>query len=178
MHIALDISWAMCFCIMAGDRARNLYYDLVHGRRECDFVVLDLQLDVTGEEAASTGLFDDLKANDSVLIPIEDTRQMSRLFDAQANFNTVDLLKKWDNFTQFRKPTNFNEFIRHWKRLAAREMRNVQKGLDFLTGVDVGRQGKDAGELQEQAARARAIRAEHPKLRPVIMVSRGAESSL
>lgn len=170
-HIALDGSWSMCSCIMAGAWARKLYYDLVHGHKECDFVILDLHLDITGEEAAGTGLFDDLDTNGSALIPIEDTRQMSRLFDAQANFDTADWLDKWENFTRFHHATDLDDFIQRWKMLAAREMQNVQKGLDFLTGVDAGRQGKDVGETQEQADRARVIRAEQPKLRPVIMVT-------
>lgn len=161
---------------MIKDQGRNLYYDLVRGRKECDFIILDLILDVNDEEAASTGLFGDSGANDCVLIPIKDTRQMSRLFDAQAKFDTVDWLSKWKNFTQLHKPTNVVEFMRRWKKLAAREMRHVQKGLDFLTGVEVGRQGKDAGEIEKQIARIRVIRSAQPKLRPVIMVSRGAES--
>lgn len=176
MHIALDSSWAMLFCTMMKDQGRKLYYDLIRGRKECDFIILDLILDVNDEEAASTGLFDNSGANDSVLIPIEDMPQMSRLFDAQAKFNTVDWLKKWENFTQMRKPTNLVEFMLRWKKLAAREMRQVQKGLDFLTGVEVGRQGKDADEIQKQISRVRVIRSDQPKLRPVIMVSRGVES--
>lgn len=177
MRIALDSSWALCFCMMSGDMARGLYYDLVHGHTECDLVVLELQFDVTNEEAADMGLFEGSGTYDSVLVPIEDTCQMSRLFDAQAKFNTVDWLRKWEKFTQFRKPTNLVKFIQCWKKLAAREMRNVQLGLDFVTGVEMGRQGKDADELREQAARAAVIRAEHPKFRPVIMVSRGVETS-
>ncbi|KAK7708093.1 hypothetical protein SLS64_006915 [Diaporthe eres] len=176
MHIALDSSWALCFCTMIKDQGRKLYYDLVRGRKECDFIILDLILDVNDEEAASTGLFGNSGANDCVLIPIEDTRQMSRLFDAQAKFDTVDWLSKWKNFTQLHKPANVVDFMRRWKKLAAREMRHVQKGLDFLTGVEVGRQGKDAGEIEKQIARIRAIRSDQPKFRPVIMVSRGAES--
>lgn len=177
MHIALDSSWALCFCIVSGNQARRLYYDLVHGHTECDFVVLELQLDVTNDEAADIGLFEGEGPYDSVLVPIEDTCQMSRLFDAHAKFNTADWLMKWKCFTQFRKPTNLVEFIQRWKTLAAREMQNVQRGLDFLTGVEMGTRGKNVDELREQAARAAVIRGEHPKFRPVIMVSRGVEHS-
>lgn len=177
VRIALNSSWALCFCTMIKDQGRKLYYDLVRGRKECDFIILDLNLDVNDEEAASTGLFGNSGANESVLIPIKDTRQMSRLFEAQAKFDTVDWLNKWENFTRLHKPTNLVEFMRRWKKLAAREMRYVQKGLDFLTGVEVGRQGKDADEIQRQISRARTIRSKQPKLRPVIMVSHGRESS-
>lgn len=176
MRIALDSSWALCFCIISKNQARRLYYDLVHGHTECDFVVLELQFDVTDEEAADIDLFEGLGTYGSVLVPIEDTRQMSRLFDAQAKFNTVNWLSKWESFTQFRKPTNLDEFTQRWKKLAVREMRNVQRGMDFLTGVEMarqGRQGKDVDELREQAS----LRAEQPKFRPVIMVSRGVEHS-
>lgn len=178
MRIALDSSWGLCFCMMSENSARRLYYDLVHGHPECDLVILELQFDVNNEEAADIGLFEGLGPYDSVLVPIEDRRRMSRLYDAQARFNTVDWLDKWENFTQFRKSTNLDEFTQRWKKLAVREMRNVQLGLDFLTGVETGRQGrqgKDVDELREQAARAVVIRAEHPKFRPVIMVSRGLE---
>lgn len=177
MRIALDSSWALCFCIVFENQARRLYYDLVHGHTECDLVVLELQIDVTNDEAANIGLFEGEGPYDSVLVPIEDTCQMSRLFDAQVKFNTADWLRKWENFTQFRKPTNLVEFIQRSKKLADREMRNVQWGLDYLTGVKMGTQGGNVDELREQAARAAVIRAEHPKLRPVIMVSRGVEHS-
>lgn len=177
MRIALDSSWGLCLCMMSENKARRLYYDLVHGHTECDLVILELQFDVTDEEAAEIGLFEGLCPYDSVLVPIEDTRRMSRLYDAQARFNTVDWLDKWENFTRFRKPTNLDEFTQLWKKLVAREMRNVQLGLDFLTGVEMGRQGKDADELREQAARAAVIRAQRPDFRPVIMVSRGLENS-
>lgn len=177
MHIALDSSWHLCSSMANKDLARKVYYKLVDGRKECDFVVFNLQLDVTEEEAASTGLFDGLGAGDSVLVPIEDTLQMSRLFDAQSKFNTVDWLDKWKNFTHIRKPTNLVEFISRGKKLAAREKRHVQKVLDFLAGVEVGRQGKDAVQIQKQIAQARVIRAHQPKLRPVIMVSGGARNS-
>lgn len=179
MRIALDSSWALCFCMFSEDHARKLYDDLVHGHTECDLVIWELQFDVTNEEAADIGLFEGLGPYNSVLVPIEDTRRMSRLLDAQAKFNNVNWLDKWESFTQFRKPTNLDEFTQRWKKLAVREMRNVQLGLDFLTGVETGRQdrqGKDVDELREQAARAAVIRAEHPKFRPVIMVSRGLET--
>lgn len=176
MRIALDSSWALCFCILSENSARRLYYDLVHGHTECDLVVLELQFDVTDEEAAEIGLSGDVGPYDRVLVPIEDTCQMSRLFDAQAKFDTMDWLRKWENFTQFRKPNNLAEFIQRWKKLAAREMRHVQLGLDFLTGVEMERQGKDTDELREQAARAAVIRAQWPHFRPVIMVSRALEN--
>lgn len=178
MHIALDSSWGLCFSMAYEDLARKVYYKLVGGRKQCDFVVLILQLDVTEEEAASTGLFDGLGASDSVLVPIEDTLQMSRLFDAQSKFNTADWRDKWKNFTHIRKPANLVEYISRCKKLAAREKRRVQKGLDHLTGLKVVRQGKNAVEIQEQIARARVIKADQPKLRPVIMVSGGVRSSL
>lgn len=178
MHIALNSYWALCFCKISETRSRKLYYDLVHGHKECDCVILDLQLEATDEEAASTGLFGNAGGNESVLIPIEDTRQMSRLFDAHAKFNTMDWLQKWENFTQFRKPANLAEYIERWKKLAAREMHNVQMGMDFLTGVEPRREGQDADELRRQAARAATIRADQPKLRPVVMVSRVVQSPL
>lgn len=175
MRIALDPLWTLCFCTTIETQARQLYYDLVHGHKECDVVILDLQLKVTDEEAASTGLFNGV-GSETVLFPIEDASQMSRLFDVHAKFNTMDWLDKWDHFTQFRKPANLAEYIERWKKLAAREMRHVQMGLDFLTGVEVRRVGQDADELRRQAARAATIRADQPKLRPVVMVSRGTRN--
>lgn len=184
MHVAIDSSWGLSSLgldelyarVIRTPVIRDVYHKFVRGHKKCDFVVLDLQLDITKEEAASTGLFGNSGASDGVLIPIEDTQQMSRLFDAQAKFSTVDWLDKWKNFTQFRGRTNLVEFMQRWKKLAAREMRKVQRTLDFLMGVEVGRQGKDVGELRKQAARAAEIRAEHPKIRPVIMVSQGVGS--
>lgn len=178
MHIALDSSWGLCFCILHEDLARKLYNVMVRGRKECGFVVLDLQLDVNEEEAASTGLFGGLGASDSVLVPIEDARQMSRLFDAQSKFNTTDWMGKWDNFTHIRKPTNLFEFMSSWKRLAAREIGYVQNALDFLARAKVRRRRKTAVEIQQQIDRAKLIRADQPKLHPLIMVSRGLRSSL
>lgn len=178
MHIALDSRWTLCICTLVETRARKLYYDLVHGHKECDIVILDLHFKVTDEEAANTALFGNSVGNETALVPIEDMSQMSRLFDVHAKFNTMDWLNKWDHFTQFRKPANLAEYIERWKKLAVREMRHVQMGLDFLTGVEVRRVGQDADELRRQAARAATIRADQPKLRPVVMVFRDAPSPL
>ncbi|KAK2597861.1 hypothetical protein N8I77_012618 [Diaporthe amygdali] len=178
VHVALDLSWALCFCVVYKDQARELFRDFLHGHKECDFVIVDLQLDVTDEEAASTGLFGYSSTNTSVLVPIEDTCQMSRLFAAQAKFNTIDRLNKWANFTQFRRPANLIDYMKRWEKLGGREMGSVQQGLDFLAGVEVGWQEKEVGELRAQAARAAAIRANIPTLRPVIMVSRLAKRSI
>ncbi|KAH8776725.1 hypothetical protein F5883DRAFT_640408 [Diaporthe sp. PMI_573] len=175
MRIALDYSWVLAWHFK--DPGRKLYYDWVHGLGDCDFVILDLQLDATDEEAASTGLFGGFGTTRSVLIPIEDTCQMSRLFDATNNFSTVDFMKRWENFTIFRRPTNLVEFIQRWEKLAAREVRNVQRGLDYFTDVQMGTQGKNAHELRKLAARNAEIRQSQPRLRPVIMVSRGADGS-
>lgn len=174
MHIALDFSWTMAGALKLP--ARKVYYDLVHGLKVCDFVVVDLQLDVTDEQAASTGLFGEFGANRSVLIPIHDTCQMSRVFDAESKFSAEDLLERWRNFTQFRRPANLVEFIQRWKDLGAREMRNLQWGLDYLIGVERNAKVEDADELREKAARDAELRQSLPMIRPVIMVSRGAES--
>lgn len=176
MHVALDFSWIMAGLFKLP--ARKVYYDLVHGLKVCDYVVVDLQLDVTDVQAAATGLFGEFGANHSVLIPIDDTCQMSKLFDAESKFSTVDLMDRWKNFTKFRRPANLVEFIQRWNDLGAREMRLLQWGLDYLIGVERNAEAKDADELREKAARAAELRQSLPVVRPVIMVSRGAESRL
>ncbi|KAI3391360.1 hypothetical protein diail_7469 [Diaporthe ilicicola] len=132
MRIALDSSWASTSFASQKNRARELYYSLVDGPKECDFIILDLQLDVDDDAAASTGLFDDSAPSSSVLVPIEDKRQMSGLFAAQAKFRTVDRLNKWANFTQFRKLNNLLEYTKRWEKFGAREMRAVHQGMEFL----------------------------------------------
>lgn len=168
MRVAFDYSWVMV-AFFEG-RGRQLYYDFVEGLKDCDLAILDLQLDVTDEEAAGTGLFRDSGA--SVLIPIEDTRQMSRVFDACNKFGTTDFLDKWENFTQSRHPTNLLEFVQCWKDLAAREMKDVQRGLDHLTGAST-LLAIDEDEFREQHLRVTELRKSYPHIRPVIMVSRG-----
>lgn len=176
MRIALDSSWSLAHCMLDIDQARKLYYDLVHGHKECDFVIVDLQLFARDKEAAGTGLFDNSGTGNCVLVPIEDKHLMSRLFAAQAESYSADWCDKWANFTQFRKPRNLLEYATLWEKLGAREMRHVRRGLDLLTGVEMSWWGKDADERRAQAARNAVIQAKQPKLRPVIMVSRRAES--
>lgn len=173
MRVAFDYSWVMV-AFFEG-RGRQLYYDFVEGLKDCDFVILDLQLDVTDEEAASTGLFGEFGARHSVLIPIEDTRQMSRVFDACNKFGTTNFLDKWEQFTQYRHPKNLLEFVQCWKDLAARAVRDVRRGLDHWTGASC-LLAYDEDELtQEQHLRVTELRQSYPHIRPVIMISRGAD---
>lgn len=173
MRVAFDYSWVMVGFFEG--RGRQLYHDFVKGLKDCDFAILDLQLDVTDEEAASTGLFGESGADSSILIPIEDTRQMSRVFDAYNKFNTANFLQCWENFTQPRHPKNLLEFVQCWKELAARKIRDVQRGLDHLMGVPTGLLADhEEDEFPELRLRDSETRRSYPSIRPVVMVSRGA----
>ncbi|KAG8170067.1 hypothetical protein KVR01_000812 [Diaporthe batatas] len=172
MRVAFDYSWVMV-AFFEG-RGRQLYHDFVEGLKDCDFAILDLQLDVTEEEAASTGLFGEFGASRSALIPIGDTHQMSMVFDACNKFGTTDFLDKWEKYTQSRHPTNLLEFVQCWKDLAAREMRDVRRGLDHLTGAS-SLLAFDEDESRELHLRGTELRQSYPRMRPVIMISRGAD---
>lgn len=163
-----------------------IYKELIHGHEECDLGLIEIQFNITDEEAVDTDLFGLFGTEAIALVPVDNPLQMSRLYSAQIKFNPKIL---WTYFSHdarprtlplFLMPGSSAEYAEEWMRCGALRAEVVQHHIARLlafdeAGHDFNLENPDeiwpngAGEPQDRIA---ALKDMGTKFRPVLVVHR------